>query len=103
MAKSTVSHFTHSILFLDLQVLQWWTEAFLVAVTQSIKKMPYGIRFLAREMLHALQVRAFLCCNSTRSTKSYCAQSKFPKATEDTCATCIGRLVYYRYINPAIM
>ncbi|ETW84040.1 hypothetical protein HETIRDRAFT_381374 [Heterobasidion irregulare TC 32-1] len=67
-----------------LQVLQWWTEAFLVAVTQSIKKMPYGIRFLAREMLHALQ-------------------SKFPKATEDTCATCIGRLVYYRYINPAII
>ena len=30
-------------------------------------------------------------------------QNKFPDASEEAYAACIGRLVYYRYINPAIM
>ncbi|THH19788.1 hypothetical protein EW146_g1464 [Bondarzewia mesenterica] len=67
-----------------LQVLQWWTEAFVAAITQSTKKMPYGMRFLARETLFALR-------------------HKFPDASEEAYASCIGRLVFYRYINPAII
>ncbi|KII94770.1 hypothetical protein PLICRDRAFT_127987 [Plicaturopsis crispa FD-325 SS-3] len=67
-----------------LQVLQWWTEAFVTAITQSTKKMPYGIRYMARETLNALR-------------------EKFPDAPPEMYAACIGRLVYYRYINPAII
>ncbi|KAH9006764.1 ras GTPase-activating protein [Lactarius hatsudake] len=67
-----------------LQVLRWWTEAFVTAVMQSTKKMPYGIRYLARETLVAIR-------------------NKFPDAPDEACAICIGRLIFYRYINPAII
>ncbi len=64
--------------------------------------MPYGIRCLARETLLLLQV-----CPSTlrlRLSKFHrIIQGRFPDATEQTYAACIGRLVYYRLINPAIV
>lgn len=30
-------------------------------------------------------------------------QNKFPDTPPEACAACVARLVYYRYINPAIM
>jgi Ras GTPase-activating-like protein IQGAP2/3 len=42
---------------LDLQLLQLWTESFVVAIINSAKKMPYSMRYLARETLLAAQVR----------------------------------------------
>jgi hypothetical protein len=42
----------------DLQLLQIWTEAFVVAIVGSAKKMPYSMRYLARETLLAAQVRS---------------------------------------------
>ncbi|KIL70078.1 hypothetical protein M378DRAFT_156131 [Amanita muscaria Koide BX008] len=75
---------TRTIYIRHMQVLQWWTEAFVAAITQSTRRMPYSIRYLAKETL------AFL-------------REKFPDATEQAYASCIGRLVYYRLINPAIV
>ncbi|KAF5388019.1 hypothetical protein D9615_000397 [Tricholomella constricta] len=75
---------TRPIYIRHLQVLQWWTEAFVSAIKQSTKKMPYGMRYLARETLVHLRER-------------------FPDAPEEAYAACIGRMVYYRYINPAII
>jgi Ras GTPase-activating-like protein IQGAP2/3 len=40
-----------------LQVLQWWVEAFMTVITQSTRKLPYNIRYLARETLESLRVR----------------------------------------------
>ncbi|KAI0638045.1 hypothetical protein C8Q77DRAFT_1214962 [Trametes polyzona] len=65
-----------------LQVLQWWTEEFVRAITSSLQRMPYGMRYMAKETL---------------------AASKFPEAPVEACAACVARLVYYRYINPAII
>ncbi|OCH90975.1 hypothetical protein OBBRIDRAFT_729743 [Obba rivulosa] len=67
-----------------LQVLQWWTEEFIKAITQSLQRMPYGLRFMARETLHAVR-------------------NKYPDAPVEMCTPYIARLVYYRYINPAIV
>ncbi|KAJ8482250.1 hypothetical protein ONZ45_g15020 [Pleurotus djamor] len=67
-----------------LQVLQWWTEAFVTALTQSTKKMPYSMRYLARETLAAVR-------------------DQFPGSSDEVLASCISRLIYYRYINPAII
>ncbi|KAI0353517.1 hypothetical protein OH77DRAFT_1497233 [Trametes cingulata] len=67
-----------------LQVLQWWTEEFVRAITTSLHRMPYGMRYMAREMLNAVK-------------------AKFPEAPVEACAACVARLVYYRYINPAII
>ncbi|KAJ7498942.1 ras GTPase-activating protein [Mycena latifolia] len=67
-----------------LQTLQECTQWFVNALSQSVRRMPYSIRYLARETLIALRER-------------------FPDAPETLYAACIGRLVYYRYINPAIV
>lgn len=40
----------------DLQMLQWWSEAFIVAIVQSTRKMPYSMRCIARETLLSLRV-----------------------------------------------
>lgn len=52
-------------------------------ITQSTKRMPFAVRFLARELLAA-------------------TQAKFPEAVGAHPAP-VGRLVFYRYINPAVM
>uniref|UniRef100_A0A0W0FJV3 Putative ras GTPase-activating protein n=1 Tax=Moniliophthora roreri TaxID=221103 RepID=A0A0W0FJV3_MONRR len=75
---------TRVIYIRRLQVLQWWTEAFVTVIVQSTRKMPYSMRYLARETL-----------GYTRE--------KFPDAPDETYASCVGRIVYYRYINPAIV
>ncbi|KAJ7781245.1 ras GTPase-activating protein [Mycena metata] len=67
-----------------LQTLQECTQWFITALSQSVKRMPYSIRYLARETLMALR-------------------EKYPEAPDTLLAACIGRLVYYRYINPAIV
>ncbi|KAG2152223.1 ras GTPase-activating protein [Suillus cothurnatus] len=67
-----------------LQKLQWWTEAFATSIFESTRKMPYSVRFMARETFIQLK-------------------EKFPGAPDEVYAACIGRLVYYRYLNPAIL
>lgn len=54
------------------------------AILQSAKRVPYGMRFIARETLASLRER-------------------FPDARDTAYAACIARLVYYRYLNPAII
>ncbi|THH32726.1 hypothetical protein EUX98_g1475 [Antrodiella citrinella] len=67
-----------------LQLLVGLSRAFVTAIVQSTSRMPFAIRFLARETLAALK-------------------QKFPDANNDVYATCIARLVFYRFINPAII
>ncbi|KXN90244.1 Ras GTPase-activating-like protein rng2 [Leucoagaricus sp. SymC.cos] len=75
---------TRAMYIRQLQLVQWWTDAFVKAIISSTKKMPFSMRYLARETLLALRER-------------------FPHGTEEHHAACIGRLVYYRYIYPIIM
>ncbi|KAF5393827.1 hypothetical protein D9757_000036 [Collybiopsis confluens] len=75
---------TRPIFIRHLQALQLWTDRFLTAIIQSTKKMPFSMRYLARETLA-------------------CVRERFPDAPEEAYAASVGRLVYYRYINPAIV
>ncbi|KAJ2926418.1 hypothetical protein H1R20_g10677, partial [Candolleomyces eurysporus] len=75
---------TRPIYIRHLQTLRRWVEQFVAVITQSTKKMPYGIRYLARETLTCLRL-------------------KFPDAPEKLHIQCIGRLIYKKYINPVIM
>ncbi|CAG7849424.1 Ras GTPase-activating-like protein IQGAP1 [Serendipita indica DSM 11827] len=67
-----------------LQKLLAVTKDFVAAITSSTRKVPYSIRYLARETLIALK-------------------EKFPDREEIVYASAIGRLIYYRYINPALV
>jgi Ras GTPase-activating-like protein IQGAP2/3 len=84
----------------DLQKLQWWSEAFMVALTQSTRKMPYSLRFIARETLLSLRVSQ---AQSFDHALLMLVQEKFPDVPDRAYAACIARLVFYRYLNPAIL
>lgn len=73
-----------TIFIRHLQALRATTEAFLSAIIATTNKMPYGIRYIAREVFRALQ-------------------AKFPQEPEGALIKVVGHLVYYRYLNPAIV
>lgn len=67
--------------------LQTSADKFLDAIVKSLNRMPYGIRYIARQLERELL-------------------AKFPpqnKEEEDRILRVVGNLVYYRYMNPAIV
>ncbi|KAF7687951.1 ras GTPase-activating-like protein IQGAP1 [Silurus meridionalis] len=60
------------------------TDKFLSAIVVSVDKIPYGMRFIAKVLKDTLT-------------------EKFPDATEDEILKIVGNLLYYRYMNPAIV
>ncbi|KAG7271758.1 hypothetical protein CRUP_032661 [Coryphaenoides rupestris] len=60
------------------------TDKFLSAIVVSVDKIPYGMRFISKVLKDTLH-------------------EKFPDATEDELLKLVGNLLYYRYMNPAIV
>ncbi|KAK2845226.1 hypothetical protein Q5P01_011885 [Channa striata] len=60
------------------------TDRVLKAITSNLHKLPYGLRYSAKVLRDALK-------------------TKFPDASEDELYKIVGNLVYYRYMNPAIV
>lgn len=64
--------------------LQQVTDKFLSTILASLDKIPYGMRYLAKVLRSALM-------------------TKFPEAPEKDVLKIVGNLLYYRYINSAIV
>nr|XP_018671818.1 IQ motif containing GTPase activating protein homologue isoform X1 [Ciona intestinalis] len=60
------------------------TDAFLTAILGSIEEIPYGLRYIAKCLQNLLK-------------------NKFPDTPEDEVLKMVGNLIYYRYMNPAIV
>ncbi|KAI8349251.1 hypothetical protein B0O80DRAFT_501353 [Mortierella sp. GBAus27b] len=75
---------TRTTFIRHLQELRLRTETFLDAILESLPRMPYGIRFIAKEVGNALRL-------------------KFPQETDENIMKAVGNLIYYRYLNPAIV
>ncbi|CAG8708367.1 14788_t:CDS:2, partial [Acaulospora morrowiae] len=75
---------TRTVFIHHLQKLRKETEIFLTAIINSIDKMPFGIRYIAKELKKALM-------------------KKFGNESEDSVVKVVGHLIYYRYLNPAIV
>ncbi|XP_065909989.1 ras GTPase-activating-like protein IQGAP1 [Dysidea avara] len=60
------------------------TERFLNLILDSIHKIPYAMRYIAMQLRLALH-------------------AKFPEAPEEDILKVVGNLLYYRYMNPAIV
>ncbi|THH07688.1 hypothetical protein EW145_g3209 [Phellinidium pouzarii] len=75
---------TRKVFIQNLQKLHALSKDFVNAIVTSTKRMPYGMRFLARETLAALK-------------------AKFPNQTDEEYAVPLAKLLFYRYINPAIV
>ncbi|KAF1475936.1 Ras GTPase-activating-like protein IQGAP3, partial [Megadyptes antipodes antipodes] len=60
------------------------TDKFVSAITSSVDKIPYGMRYVARILRTSLA-------------------EKFPKASEEEIDKIVGNLLYYRFMNPAVV
>ncbi|XP_041645206.1 ras GTPase-activating-like protein IQGAP1 isoform X2 [Cheilinus undulatus] len=60
------------------------TDKFLSAIIVNVDTIPYGMRFISKVLKDSLH-------------------EKFPDATEDELLKIVGNLLYYRYMNPAIV
>ncbi|KAG0144428.1 hypothetical protein CROQUDRAFT_47337 [Cronartium quercuum f. sp. fusiforme G11] len=75
---------TCALFIKHLQSLRALTDRFLYAITESTKRMPFGIRYIAREIFRGLQV-------------------KFESEPEDALAKVVLHMIYYRYLQPAVV
>ncbi|KNZ49288.1 hypothetical protein VP01_510g25 [Puccinia sorghi] len=75
---------TLALFIKHLQSLRTLTDRFLYAITSMPQKMPFGIRYTAREMFRGLQV-------------------KFQGESEDSLAKVVLHMIYYRYLQPAVV
>ncbi|KAI4820562.1 hypothetical protein KUCAC02_028535 [Chaenocephalus aceratus] len=60
------------------------TDKVLNSIVSSLDNIPYGMRYIAKVLKNSLH-------------------EKFPDASEDELLKIIGNLLYYRYMNPAIV
>ncbi|KAJ2855939.1 iqgap- protein, partial [Coemansia erecta] len=75
---------TRTTFIRHLRQLRVLADEFISAIQNSLDQMPYGMRYIARELRRALT-------------------AKFPDEPETQVMKVVGHLVYYRYINPAIV
>uniref|UniRef100_A0A7N8WKM3 IQ motif containing GTPase activating protein 2 n=1 Tax=Mastacembelus armatus TaxID=205130 RepID=A0A7N8WKM3_9TELE len=60
------------------------TDKVLNSIVSSLDNIPYGMRYIAKVLKNSLH-------------------KKFPEASEDELLKVVGNLLYYRYMNPAIV
>ncbi|XP_076015996.1 ras GTPase-activating-like protein IQGAP2 [Genypterus blacodes] len=60
------------------------TDTVLSSIVSSLDNIPYGMRYIAKVLKNTLH-------------------EKFPDASEDELMKIVGNLLYYRYMNPAIV
>nr|XP_033785202.1 ras GTPase-activating-like protein IQGAP2 isoform X2 [Geotrypetes seraphini] len=68
----------------SIQSLRAVTDKVLVSIFSSLDMVPYGMRYVAKVLKNSLH-------------------EKFPDATEDELLKIVGNLLYYRFMNPAIV
>ncbi|XP_048213464.1 ras GTPase-activating-like protein IQGAP3 isoform X2 [Perognathus longimembris pacificus] len=69
---------------ISLRNLLAMTDKFLVAIISSVDQIPYGMRYVAKVLKTTLV-------------------KKFPNATESEIYKVVGNLLYYRFLNPAVV
>ncbi|XP_057582766.1 ras GTPase-activating-like protein IQGAP3 isoform X5 [Hippopotamus amphibius kiboko] len=69
---------------ISLRNLLAMTDKFLAAIISSVDQIPYGMRYVAKVLKTTLA-------------------EKFPDATENEVYKVVGNLLYYRFLNPAVV
>ncbi|XP_064390864.1 ras GTPase-activating-like protein IQGAP1 isoform X3 [Halichondria panicea] len=67
-----------------VKALRDLSDRFQQSIFDSVNKIPYAMRYIAMKLRQELQ-------------------AKFPEAPEDDIIKVVGNLLYYRYMNPAIV
>ncbi|XP_008851771.1 ras GTPase-activating-like protein IQGAP3 isoform X2 [Nannospalax galili] len=69
---------------ISLRNLLALTNKFFIAIISSVDHIPYGMRYVAKVLKTTLE-------------------KKFPDATENEVYKVVGNLLYYRFLNPAVV
>ncbi|KAL7746295.1 iqgap- protein [Sorochytrium milnesiophthora] len=75
---------TRTCLDTNIAKIQVLTKSLVESVYQSLPRMPYGIRYMARELRRTLR-------------------DKFPKESNDAILRAVGNIIAYRYFLPIIV
>lgn len=78
------TQFITPVISVDLIALRKTTDGVLNSLLKSADRVPFGIRYVGREVFRALQV-------------------KFPNESEEDVMRVVAHLVYYRFLQPAIV
>ncbi|GAB1298459.1 Ras GTPase-activating-like protein IQGAP2 [Apodemus speciosus] len=68
----------------SIENLRKVTDKVLASIISSLDLLPYGLRYIAKVLKNSIR-------------------EKFPDATEEELLKIVGNLLYYRYMNPAIV
>jgi Ras GTPase-activating-like protein IQGAP2/3 len=88
-----------------LTMLMEIANSFLVTIIDSMDSVPYGIRWICKQIRSLTRVRAALhiILRDCILTFLFELQRKYPEATDYAICSLIGGFFFLRFINPAIV
>jgi len=84
-----------------LTMLMEIANSFLVTIIESMESVPYGIRWICKQIRSLTRVSLFILLVLTAS--DLVLQRKYPDATDYAICSLIGGFFFLRFINPAIV
>ena len=74
---------TRELYIHNLRQLRELTNVFMLTIERNVSKIPFGIRYISRQIYQALKER-------------------FPQTSEENALKVMANFIYYRYLNSAI-
>ncbi len=85
-----------------LTMLMEIANSFLVTIIDSLEDVPYGIRWICKQIRSLTRVRPLPFLDSLAHI-GVSPQRKYPEATDIAICSLIGGFFFLRFINPAIV
>lgn len=85
-----------------LTMLMEIANSFLLTIIDSIDSVPYGIRWICKQIRSLTRVRSSATCSLVVDSRDS-VQRKYPDASEYAICSLIGGFFFLRFINPAIV
>src|SRR5882762_2987829 len=86
-----------------LTMLMEIANSFLVTIIDSMDSVPYGIRWICKQIRSLTRVRVATLFHDFIDLFSLSMQRKYPEATDYAICSLIGGFFFLRFINPAIV
>lgn len=86
-----------------LTMLMEIANSFLVTIIDSLESVPYGIRWICKQIRSLTRVGLVSIFDFFCSSRDLSAQRKYPEATDYAICSLIGGFFFLRFINPAVV
>ena len=85
-----------------LTMLMEIANSFLVTIIESMDNVPYGIRWICKQIRSLTRVRAMISARESNQC-IFDLKRKYPEASDYAICSLIGGFFFLRFINPAIV